>query len=73
MHDTSGERKTANNLMIHLKNAINTVRTDYHAHVAGVVTDASGECRRARRLLAEEYPEIVFLDCYAHQVLLFCV
>lgn len=70
MHDASGERKTADNLKIHLENTIKTVRDNYGAHVVGVVTDASGECRKARRLLAVEHPDIVFLDCYAHQVFL---
>ena len=69
MHDASCERKTADNLKIHLEKAIDTVRVDYSAYVVGVVTDASGECRKARRLLALEHPDIVFLDCYAHQVL----
>lgn len=56
--------------MIHLRSAIETVQQDYGAHVVGVVTDASGECRKARRLLAIQHPDIVFLDCYAHQVFL---
>ena len=64
----SCERKTAENLIGHLKRAINTVRVEYNTCVVGVVTDASGECRKARRLLALEHPDIVFLDCYAHQV-----
>lgn len=68
MHDASCERKSADNLMIHLENAIEVVRRDYGAHVVGVVTDASGECRKARRLLAIQHPDILFLDCYAHQV-----
>ena len=70
MHDASCERKTADNLKIHLENAIKTIRGEYGAHVVGVVTDASGECRKARRELSLEYPDIVFLDCYAHQVIL---
>ena len=68
MHDASSERKTADNLKHHLEKAIATVRNDYGAYVVGVVTDASGECRKARRLLSKEYPDIIFLDCYAHQV-----
>ena len=68
MHDASSERKTAENLKFHLEKAINTVWKDYGANVVGVVTDASGECQKACRLLSKEYPDIVFLDCYAHQV-----
>ena len=54
--------------MIHLEGAIRTVREEYSAFLVAVVTDASGECRKARRILSLKYPEIVFLDCYAHQV-----
>jgi hypothetical protein len=68
VHNASCERKTADNLKIHLENTISTVWGEYGAHVVGVVTDASGECRKARCLLALEHPDIVFLDCYAHQV-----
>ena len=68
VHDASDERKTADNLKYHLERVINTVRDDYGAYAVGVVTDASGECRKARRLLSTEHPDIVFLDCYAHQV-----
>ena len=68
VHDASCERKTADNLKIHLEKVIDTVRVEYRASVVGIVTDASGECRKARRLLALEHPDIVFLDCYAHQV-----
>jgi len=45
------------------------VWSDYRACVIGVITDASGECQKAHCLLALEHPDIVFLDCYAHQVL----
>ena len=54
--------------MVHLENAIRIVRMEYLAFLVAVVTDASGECRKARRILAPKYPDIVFLDCYAHQV-----
>ena len=54
--------------MLHLENAIKTVRTEYFTFLVAVVTDASGECRKARKVLAQKYPDIIFLDCYAHQV-----
>ena len=34
----------------------------------GLVTDASGESRKARRLFARKYPFLIVLDCYSHQV-----
>lgn len=54
--------------MVYIENAISTIRTDYFAFPVAVVTDASGECRKARRVLALKYPDMMFLDCYAHQV-----
>ena len=68
VHDASDEHKTANNLKYHLKKVINMVWDDYEACVVGVVTDASGECQKVHCLLSAEYPDIAFLDCYAHQV-----
>lgn len=66
--DTSEERKTADELLKHLEAAIKEVESQWGATVVAVVTDASGECRKARRILKERYPWMVVLDCYAHQV-----
>lgn len=54
--------------MVHLEDAIRIIQTEYFAILVAIVTDASGECHKARRVLALKYPDIVFLDCYAHQV-----
>ena len=54
--------------MVYLENTISAIRTDYLAFPVAVVTDASGECRKARRVLALKYPDMMFLDCYAHHV-----
>lgn len=34
----------------------------------GVCSDASGEARAARLLLLKEMPNMLIVDCYAHQV-----
>ena len=68
MHDASAERKTAEQLMVLLEEVIMTVQDEWGAIVVAIVTDASGECRKARRLLGCKYPHIVVLDCYGHQV-----
>lgn len=74
VHDASSERKTAEELIKHLEEVLVTLRNEWGAIVVAIVTDASGECRKARRILARRYPHIVFLDCYAHQVSFFsCV
>ena len=72
VHDVSGERKTADQLIPLLEDVISTVQDEWGAVVIAIVTDASGECRKARRLLGLKYPNIVVLDCYGHQVPLSC-
>jgi hypothetical protein len=72
VHDASGERKTADQLIPLLEDVISTVQDEWGAVVIAIVTDASGECRKARRLLGLKYPNIVILDCYGHQVPLSC-
>ena len=54
--------------MVYLENAMRTVQNEYFAFLVAVVTDASGECHKAQQILALKYPDIVFLDCYVHQV-----
>ena len=44
------------------------VQTKYLAFPIAVVTDASGECCKAHRILGLRHPDIMFLDCYAHQI-----
>ena len=66
--DTSEERKTADKLLEHLEAAMKEVEEKWGAKVVAIVTDASGECRKARRILGRKYPWLVVLDCYSHQV-----
>lgn len=68
VHDASNERKTAENLIIHLKNVMVEIKEKWGSEVVAIVTDASGECRKARQILAWQFPHLVFLDCYSHQV-----
>ena len=72
VHDASGKRKTAEQLMPLLEDVISTVQDEWGAVVIAIVTDASGECQKARRLLGLKYPNIVVLNCYGHQVPLSC-
>ncbi|KZP31635.1 hypothetical protein FIBSPDRAFT_724429, partial [Athelia psychrophila] len=66
--DTSNERKTADLLLVRLEAAIQEVEERFGVKVAAVCTDASGECRKARRELLKRCPYLIVLDCYAHQV-----
>jgi uncharacterized protein with PIN domain len=68
VHDASLERKTAENFLRELEKTVDIVQNEWGSPVIAVVTDASGECRKARREFGRKYPWIVVLDCYAHQV-----
>lgn len=68
VNDVSLERKIAENFLAHLEAVVKFVEQVWLAIVIAIVTDASGECRKARRLFLAKYPWIVVLDCYAHQV-----
>jgi hypothetical protein len=66
--DTSEECKTAEKHIEHLEAAMKKVEEKWGAKVVAIVTDASGECRKARWILGQKHPWLVVLDCYSHQV-----
>ena len=68
MHDASLEWKTAENLIVLLEDVLKVLQMEWNVNVVAVVTDASGESRKAHRLLGRKYLWLVALDCYAHQV-----
>lgn len=68
MDDVSIERKTAEKFLQQLQDAYEEVEQKWKAMVIAVVTDASGECRKARREFLRDHPWVVVIDCYAHQV-----
>lgn len=47
---------------------IKILEHDWGVTVIGFTTDASGEARKARRLLQKRIPRLVTPDCWAHQV-----
>lgn len=62
------ERKTASNFLSLLERVYHNVEKEWNVVISAVVTDASGETRKARREFVAKYPSVVVLDCYAHQV-----
>jgi hypothetical protein len=68
VHDASGERKTAENLFQLMVEVIEQLRSEWGVTVVAFTTDASGESRKARKMLLACYPHLVCPDCYAHQV-----
>ena len=68
VHDSSGESKTAEKLLSLLESVIQNAEAEWQVRVVAVCTDASGESRKARKLLRKKFPHLVTPDCYAHQV-----
>ncbi|KAJ3767016.1 ribonuclease H-like domain-containing protein, partial [Lentinula raphanica] len=66
--DTSKDRKTAEEFLKLIEKAYNKVKDEWKAVPIGFVSDASGESRKGCRMLAAKHPELVVMDCYAHQV-----
>jgi len=64
----SGDPRTADELLKQILQAISSIETEWGATVIACTTDASGESRKARRLLQEKLPHLVVPDCLAHQV-----
>jgi len=44
------------------------LKKDWNVAVIAIVSDTSGESRKARKSLGEKYKWLVVIDCYAHQV-----
>lgn len=66
--DTTAERHFGENLRDHMLEEIQIVEEVYNTKVKAIITDAASDCRKARRLVVEQYPHILSLDCFAHQV-----
>lgn len=62
------ERKTADKFLALLEEVVKEIEEKWGSIVVAVVTDASGECRKARWEFVKKYPWVIVLDCFAHQV-----
>lgn len=71
--DVSGDCKTAEKLIEHLERAISELKANWDIVLVAIITDASGECRKAKKILRLKYLELIILDCYAHQVHQICI
>ena len=56
------------NLIQHHKQAMEELMTKWEIALVAIVTDASGECHKAKKILWLKYPSVIILDCYVHQV-----
>lgn len=69
--DISALRKTAENHLKVVKEAIAYCEEKLETKIIGWVSDAGGESRAMRVRLFKERPDLILLDCYAHQVCTF--
>ncbi|KAH9046941.1 hypothetical protein EDB84DRAFT_1557976 [Lactarius hengduanensis] len=54
--------------MIMVDKKVHTVNSEWKVTVVAFTMDASGESRKARKLLLARFPHLVCPDCFAHQV-----
>jgi hypothetical protein len=47
---------------------IRELQSQWNVNITAFTTDASGESRKARKMLLARFPHLVCPDCYAHQV-----
>ena len=66
--DASSERRDAEHLYDHMREVISLLTNEWNVEVVALTSDASGESRKARKMLSAAYPHIIAPDCYAHQV-----
>lgn len=68
INDISAVRKTAQNHLEIVKQVIEYCEKELGTQIIGWVSDAGGESRAMRVRLYNERPDLILLDCYAHQV-----
>lgn len=68
MHEVGAARKTAEYLLILIKQNLDEARRNYGVEWVGWCTDAGGDSHKARKLLFNELPELICPDCSAHLV-----
>ncbi len=66
--DVTGERETGEFISKALLETINAVEERCGVKVVATVTDAAANCRKGRRLISEQRPDILGFDCTAHQL-----
>lgn len=68
VHHVGVARKTAENLLALIKLNLEEAQNNYGIEWIGWCSDAGSDSRKARKLLFEEFPELICPDCWAHQV-----
>ncbi|GAV10060.1 hypothetical protein RvY_19579 [Ramazzottius varieornatus] len=66
--DITGTNYDGEYVMRETLQKLTEVKKDYKADVRFVTCDSDGAHRKARRLLSQKLPHIIFLPCSAHQI-----
>lgn len=65
--DITSSAKTGEKTFEHMKEEIELLESRYEIVVIAVISDAAGEAAKARRLLRAWRPDLLTVDCFAHQ------
>jgi hypothetical protein len=65
IEDVSSESITGEFLTNHIEKIINIIG---QSKIAGLVTDGAANCKVARKLINEKYPQIISMWCIAHHI-----
>ncbi|KAI0337890.1 hypothetical protein BDW22DRAFT_1312662, partial [Trametopsis cervina] len=68
LEDNSAERKMGENLAVMIRTKLQHVEDFHKVQIAGFVSDSGGDSKKARRIIAKEWPSLIVLPCYAHQI-----
>ena len=70
LYNTTSEWKTVTNLHKQILEVMKDLKNRWGVKVVAITTDASGESRKARKMLNTDLPDLATPDCYAHQVVI---
>jgi len=68
VYDTSAECKTAENLLGLMLKEKAYIESELGQRLIGWVSDASGESHATHKQLQNRFPQLLVVNCYAHQV-----
>ncbi|EKM58875.1 uncharacterized protein PHACADRAFT_85843 [Phanerochaete carnosa HHB-10118-sp] len=68
LKNTSCERKTAKKLLAHVRAEFARMEETWDIKLVALVSDNSGESLVVRKALQLERPDLIIMQCYAHQI-----
>jgi len=68
VQDVSSDRKTGEAVAALIRQQIQLLEQKYNSNVIAVVSDAAGEAAKARKIVQQLLPHIIYLSCFSHQI-----